>query len=68
MQSTATDDATALNLLTRDGAIAVRFTPALGREHYPELVDIACAALNAQEMGNALRFAANRWGKVVEIN
>ena len=68
MQSTATADQTALNLLTRDGAIAVRFTPALGREHYTELVDIACAALDAQELEDALKSAANRWGIAVEIN
>jgi len=62
---TQTDDSTRLNLLTRDGALAVEFSPSLGQEHYSELHDIACSADSADELRALVVEAGKRWDRAV---
>jgi len=61
-------ECTSLNLLTRDGALAVTFTPALTAQQYAELYDLACSADTANEMSSAVQSAAERWGTDVVID
>jgi hypothetical protein len=57
--------ATQLNLLTRDGAIAVEFSPALENRHYAELFDLVKEFDSEAMMRQLVRDAAQRWGRVV---
>jgi hypothetical protein len=62
-------DRTTLNLLTRDGALAVSFTPALTPAQYGELYEIACDYDDtAEAMAAAVKEAAARWGIKVAID
>jgi len=56
-------DSTRLNLLTRDGAVAVEFSPALEQEHYSELNEIACDAESETELQKAVTAAGERCGQ-----
>jgi hypothetical protein len=58
---------TALQLLTRDGAIHVAFSPRLSAEQYAELMILVEATDTKDELSDALRSAALQWGKELEI-
>jgi len=60
-------DSTSLNLLTRDGALAVTFLPALTARQYSELYDLALNADTADQLSAAVRTAAGRWGTKVIV-
>jgi hypothetical protein len=61
-------ECTLLNLLTRDGAVAVRFKPPLDEPHYAELYELSCDAASAEELRAAVKEAAVRWGRMVEVD
>jgi len=61
-------ECTTLSLLTRDGAVAVTFTPALTAQQYAELYDLAFDADSADEMSSAVKSAAGRWGANVVVD
>ena len=61
-------DSTSLNLLTRDGALAVTFLPALTARQYAELYDLALNADTADQLSAAVRTAAGRWGANVTVD
>ena len=60
---------TALNLLTRDGAIRVAFSPRLTTEQYAELMDVVESPKSETriELRKALQAVAQLWGKEIEI-
>lgn len=58
---------TTLNLLTRDGAVAVLIVPALDAEHYAELHEIVRHADTADELRAAVPAACDRWDRVVHF-
>ena len=68
MQQIHAGDATRLNLLTRDGALSVEFTPALDAEHYTELYGLVRQCDNESELSSAIIQAAHRWDRTVEID
>ena len=62
MQSLQSTGTTYLNLLTRDGAFAVEFTPALEQRHYAELYELI-QDFDSEGVARALiTDAARRWG------
>ena len=66
VQTTQTrDDVTRLNLLTRDGAVAVEFTPSLDAHHYSELFQLANDFDTEIELRALVQKAAQRWGRTV---
>ena len=58
---------TCLNLLTRDGAVGVEFTPALDQEHYAELFELAQDFESEAELRKVVTAAAGRWGRQVSF-
>ena len=58
---------TCLNLLTRDGAVGVEFTPALDHEHYAELFELAQDFESEAELRKVVTAAATRWGRQVSF-
>ena len=68
MQQIHAGDATRLNLLTRDGALSVEFTPALDAEHYTELHGLVRQCANKIELSSTIVQAAQRWDRKVEID
>jgi len=56
-------DQTRLNLLTRDGAVAVVFEPALEPEQYSRLYDIARDAETEVELKLVVKALADQWGR-----
>ena len=56
---------TYLNLLTRDGAVAVEFTPALDKEQYAELFVLVQDFDSEALMRVLITDAAKRWGRRV---
>jgi len=66
MQTTQTrDDVTRLSLLTRDGAVAVEFNPALDAQHYSELFQLAGDFDSEIELRSLVLKAAERWSRTV---
>lgn len=61
-------DSTHLDLLTREGALSVTFTPTLEQEHYAELAQIVGQQADVTELRSDIIQAANRWGRAVEID
>ena len=61
-------ECTTLNLLTRDGALGVTFSPALSAQQYSELNDLAADADSADELSAAIKSAARRWGAEVIVD
>ncbi|HEY2410855.1 MAG TPA: hypothetical protein VGI40_01355 [Pirellulaceae bacterium] len=59
------EDVTRLSLLTRDGAVAVEFNPALDTQHYAELFQIAGDFDSELELRAIVQKAAQRWGRMV---
>jgi hypothetical protein len=59
------DDVTRLSLLTRDGAVAVEFTPALDAQHYGELFQLAGDFDSELELRSIVLKAAERWSRSV---
>jgi hypothetical protein len=56
---------TYLNLMTRDGAFAVEFTPALNKQQYAELFTLV-QDFDSEGVARALiTDAARRWGRQV---
>jgi hypothetical protein len=65
MKTIEAASATSLNLLTRDGAFAVEFTPALEPRHYAELFELV-QDFDSEGVARALIMdAAERWGREV---
>jgi len=61
--------ATAINLLTRDGGIRATFTPGLNVEQYAELAKaIKHDGDTADELGALLKNLGRTWGCVVVID
>jgi hypothetical protein len=60
---------TALNLLTREGAIRVAFSPRLTPEQYAELILVieSPQSETRNELRKAIQAVATRWGSKVEI-
>ena len=58
-------EATNLNLLTRDGAVAVIFSPPREQEHYSELFDISSEGETEHELRKIVSEAATRWQRSV---
>ena len=58
-------DVTRLNLLTRDGAVAVEFTPALDAQLYSELFQLAHDFDSEFELRDIIQKAAERWSRTV---
>jgi hypothetical protein len=58
-------DVTRLSLLTRDGAVAVEFNPALDAQHYTELFQLAGDFDGEFELRALVMKAAERWGRGV---
>jgi hypothetical protein len=56
---------TYLNLLTRDGAVAVEFSPALEQQQYAELFELVQDFDSEALMRVMVRDAAKRWGRDV---
>jgi hypothetical protein len=66
MQTTQVrEDVTRLSLLTRDGAVAVEFTPALDMQHYSELFQLAGDFDSELELRAIVLQAAERWSRAV---
>jgi hypothetical protein len=61
-------ECTSLNLLTRDGALGITFTPALTPDQYSELLGLAFDSGTADEMSAAIKSAAGRWGAEVVVD
>lgn len=61
-------DCTSLSLLTRDGTVSVRFKPPLDEPHYAELHELSSTAASAEELRAAIREAAQRWKRMVELD
>ena len=65
METIQSADTTYLNLLTRDGAFAVEFTPTLEPKHYAELFEIV-KDFDSEGLARLLiEDAAQRWGREV---
>jgi len=56
---------TPLNLLTREGAVAVVFEPALEPEHYSRLYDIVRDVETKTELKLVVKAVAAEWGRTV---
>jgi hypothetical protein len=65
MLLTQVPEVTHLNLLTRDGAVAVEFSPALDTQHYAELFQLAYDFETEDELQAMVESAADRWGRTV---
>jgi hypothetical protein len=61
----AAEDVTRLSLLTRDGAIAVQFSPSLDTQHYSELFEMASDFDSEFELRSIVQKAAERWNRNV---
>ena len=61
-------ESTHLDLLTRNGSIAVTFTPPIDQEHYTELNSLVRQCDDERELKSAIIQAAYRWGRSVEID
>ena len=61
-------DCTTLKLLTRDGALAVTFTPGLTPDQYSELYELVIDAETADEMTAVVKRAGLRWGADVVVD
>lgn len=59
------DDVTRLSLLTRDGAVAVEFSPALDAQHYSELFQLAGDFDSEYELRSLVLKASERWNRAV---
>jgi hypothetical protein len=59
------NDVTRLSLLTRDGAVAVEFAPALDAQHYSELFQMAGDFDSELELRAIVIQAAKRWDREV---
>ena len=58
---------TTLNLLTRDGTVAVFIVPGLGPEQYSELHELVLDAETADELRAAVKAACHRWRREVSF-
>jgi len=60
---------TDLQLLTRDGAIHVAFSPRLTSDQYAELMVVVDSPVSGfkDKLCDALRAAAAQWGRTIEI-
>jgi len=58
---------TGIQLLMRDGAIAIWFRPRLRAEQYAELMRLTDESTTRAELPSAVEQAAKRWGHQVEI-
>lgn len=67
MQTIRRDESTRLNLLTRDGAVSVEFTPGLEQRHYTELFEVVKEFDSAAVARQLILDAAKRWGREVEF-
>jgi hypothetical protein len=56
-------DSTRLNLLTRDGAVAVVFCPALEDEHYTQFRERVADTRTPQELRDMAISLAGKWGR-----
>jgi hypothetical protein len=61
-------NSTTLNLLTREGAYAVTFTPALEPAQYDELFHFAQILEQEVELRTQVKEMAKRWGRQVFID
>jgi hypothetical protein len=61
-------NSTTLNLLTREGAICVTFTPGLEPSQYDELHQFSEIIEYQYELEIALKEMGNRWGREVIID
>jgi hypothetical protein len=68
MRTTQARDITRLNLLTRDGAISVQFTPPLDQVHYTELFEIAREFETETDAKALVIAAAKRWKRKVAFS
>lgn len=68
MQLLCVADATRLNLLTRDGAVTVEFTPELEQAHYAELFSLASDFETELDLRSLVEAAAKRWGRTVAFD
>ena len=59
------NDVTRLSLLTRDGAVAVEFSPSLDTQHYAELFQLANDFDSEFELRTIVEKAAERWNRAV---
>jgi hypothetical protein len=59
---------TTLNLLARDGALTVTFSPALTTQQYEELVRVVHAFATKEELRAVLEQAARNWGRSVAVD
>jgi hypothetical protein len=58
---------TTLNLLTRDGMVAVFIVPGLEARQYSELHEAVLGAETADELRTAIQAACDRWGHEVSF-
>jgi hypothetical protein len=58
---------TTLNLLTRDGTVAVFIVPGLGPDQYSELHKFVLKAETAEELRSAVKAACDGWGHEVHF-
>ena len=61
-------DCTLLNLLMRDGAVAVDFYRAIAAQHYGELHDIVADADSADDLRQVVQSFAERQGYKVDFS
>ncbi len=57
----------ALDLLTRDGAIHVAFRPRLTADQYAELMKVVAEPATKAALRKALEEAAERWDRRIEV-
>jgi hypothetical protein len=48
--------------------VSVRFRPPLEERQYAELYELSCSTLNAEELRSAVKEAAVRWKRAVEVD
>ena len=65
MVAFASTNITELKMLTRDGVVAVTFSPALGHHHYTELSVLLEKLGPARVMLKSVAAAAKLWGREV---
>lgn len=59
---------TSLNLLTRDGAICVTFSPALEPPQYDQLYDLTKSVETQDDLCKVVLALASRWNRQVIID
>lgn len=62
-----TTTSTTLNLLTREGAICVTFTPALEAGQYDQLLHVTSHGGDQEDISRVLVTMAHSWGCMVSV-